>query len=260
MKVVAVVSAKGGVGKTTVTANLATAMQREGLQPVLTLDLDPQNALALHFGSDPAALDGLSRASLAGTPWGSAVLPSRSGVYVLPYGVVNEGDRKAFEHHLEAHPHWLVEQMRALELPPDAVVFIDTPPGPSVYMQQALQAAHVVVVVTLADAASYASLPLMERLARTYCEGRPDFSELLHVLNQVDGARQLSKDIMQILQDRVGEQLVGVIHEDEAVREALAYDQSVLDYDPHGKAADDLRRCAQRIVQRLSRVHPEGLR
>ncbi|MGZ7236532.1 ParA family protein, partial [Streptococcus pyogenes] len=45
VKRIAVVSAKGGVGKTTVTANLATALALQGAAPVAAFDLDPQNAL-----------------------------------------------------------------------------------------------------------------------------------------------------------------------------------------------------------------------
>lgn len=251
MKVIAIVSAKGGVGKTTLTANLATALQREGVATLLVVDMDPQNALGLHFGADPRSLAGVSRASLADEDWGSVCVQSPSGVHVLPYGVVNESDRVAFERHLDAHPNWLGQQLQGLELPEDAVVLIDTPPGPSVYMQQALSAAQVVVVVSLPDAASYAALALMQRLVHTYCTPRPDFSETLYVLNQVDGARQLSKDITRVMQDNLGERLVGVVHEDQAVREALAYDQSVLEYDPQGQAADDLRKCARVLAQRL---------
>ncbi|WP_426305678.1 cellulose biosynthesis protein BcsQ [Acidovorax facilis] len=251
MKVIAIVSAKGGVGKTTLTANLATALQREGVATLLVVDIDPQNALGLHFGADPRSLAGVSRASLAGEDWDTVCVQSPSGVHVLPYGVVNESDRVAFERLLDAHPNWLVQQLQGLALPEDAVVLIDTPPGPSVYMQQALSAAQVVVVVSLPDAASYAALALMQRLVHTYCTPRPDFSETLYVLNQADGARQLSKDITRVMQDNLGERLVGVVHEDQAVREALAYDQSVLEYDPQGQAADDLRKCARVLAQRL---------
>jgi cellulose synthase operon protein YhjQ len=179
---------------------------------------------------------------------------------VLPYGVVNEADRVAFERHLEAHPDWLAQQLHSLELPPDALVLIDTPPGPSAYMQQALTVAQVVVVVNLPDAASYAALALMQRLVHTYCTPRPDFAETLHVLNQADGARQLSKDITRVMQDSLGDRLIGVIHEDQAVREALAYDQSVLEYDTHGQAADDLRKCALVLAQRLGLPLPGGAR
>ena len=112
MKVISVVSAKGGVGKTTLTANLATALHRLGVPTVLVVDLDPQNALGLHFGADPGALAGVSRASLSGDSWGSVCQQSPSGVHVLPYGVVNEADRVAFERHLEAHPDWLAQQLQ----------------------------------------------------------------------------------------------------------------------------------------------------
>ena len=251
MKVIAVVSAKGGVGKTTLTANLATALQHQGVATVCVLDTDAQNALALHFGGDPQAIAGVSRATLAGQDWASVCVRGASGVFVLPYGLVNEADRVAFERHLDAHPGWVAQQLHNLHLPADAVVLIDTPPGPSVYMQQALTAAHAVVVVSLPDAASYAALALMQRLVQAYCVPRPDFVAAFYVLNQVNGARQLSKDITRVMQDSLGEQLLGVIHEDEAVREALAYDRSVLEYDPHGQAADDLRRCAGALVQRL---------
>ena len=100
----------------------------------------------------------------------------------------------------------------------------------------------------------------MQRLVHTYCTSRPDFAETLHVLNQANGARQLSKDITRVMQDSLGDRLIGVIHEDQAVREALAYDQSVLEYDTHGQAADDLRKCALVLAQRLGLPLPGGAR
>jgi Flp pilus assembly CpaE family ATPase len=49
MPLICVCSPKGGVGKTTLTANLAYALARSGSK-VLALDFDVQNALRLHFG------------------------------------------------------------------------------------------------------------------------------------------------------------------------------------------------------------------
>ncbi|KJE21241.1 ATPase involved in chromosome partitioning [Frankia torreyi] len=48
MRVVTVVNYKGGVGKTTVTANLGAQLAREG-RKVLLIDLDPQSSLTLSF-------------------------------------------------------------------------------------------------------------------------------------------------------------------------------------------------------------------
>lgn len=251
MKIIAVVSAKGGVGKTTVTANLSTAL-RQGGRKVLVVDLDPQNALHLHFGGDPQRITGTSRATLAGQDWHAAGFTSSTGVVVLPYGAVNEDDRQAFERHLDQHPDWLPRNLHALGLGPEDVVLVDTPPGPSIYMRTALSAAHLTVIVTLPDAASYATLPMMEGLVQTYCVPRPDFINHVFAVNQVDNSRLLARDVLQVMRADFGNRVVGVIHQDQSVSEALAFNQSVLDYDPRCQATQDYLACARNIETALS--------
>ena len=53
MRRVAVINQKGGVGKTTTTANLGAAVAAAGSR-VLLIDLDPQAHLTLHFGNELA--------------------------------------------------------------------------------------------------------------------------------------------------------------------------------------------------------------
>lgn len=255
MKIIAVFSAKGGVGKTTVTANLSTALSQEG-HKVLALDLDPQNALHLHFGGDPQRIEGISRATLAGDDWRNACILSPAGVAVMPYGAVNEQDRRAFESLLENQPGWLLERLAALNLGKDDLVVVDTPPGPSVYMQTALTAANLAIAVMLPDAASYATLPMMENLVQTYCTPRPDFLGLGFVLNQVDNSRLLARDVSQVMRTDFGERIVGSIHHDQSVCEALAFNQSVLEYDPRCQATQDYLACARSIAEALTTFRP----
>lgn len=254
MKILTIASAKGGVGKTTVTESLAVALVRQTGRTVLAVDLDPQNALALHLGLDPHELRGLSRASLAGAHWRDACFERQPGLYVLPFGVVTEQDRTQLEARIGAQPGWLASHLASLELPDDAIVLLDTPPGPTVYGQQALAVAHWVVVVMLADAGSYATLPLMQRLVQTYCAPRADFVEALYLLNQVNSARPLSRDILRVLQDAVGPGFLGVIHSDEAVAEALALGTSVLDHGPQSLARHDILKAATALAARMQAV------
>lgn len=250
MKIISVVSAKGGVGKTTVTATLSHALVRHGVR-VLVVDLDPQNALALHFGIHPNEQRGLSRATLAQQSWRSVVMQSAGGAFIVPYGIVNEDDRSRFERLVESRSDWLTTHIQSLGLPEDTLVLIDTPPGPSVYMKQALSLAHLVLVVTLSDAASYATLPMMQRLVQTYCLNRRDFQECLYLINQIDKGLQLSKDVTHLMVDNFGDRVVGLVHRDQSVCEALAQDRSVIDYEPGSQATADLCQAAERIHQRL---------
>ncbi|WER47319.1 cellulose biosynthesis protein BcsQ [Cupriavidus sp. WKF15] len=249
MKIVAVVSAKGGVGKTTLSANLADALAQTG-QRVLAIDLDPQNMLRLHFGMPVQDVTGHARATLAGESWITSIWARRRAL-VMPFGGLNDADLAVFEQHLATHPNWLKRQLDQLGLSENDIVIIDTPPGPSCYMRQALSCAHVCLVMTLADPASYAALPLMENLIRTYCERRPDYLGQALVINQVDMARQLSKDVVQVLRDQLGEGAIGVIHEDQAVPEALANDRTIVDHSPRSQAGEDIRRCASWLQQHL---------
>ncbi len=254
MVVISVVSAKGGVGKTTLSACLAM-----GLAPgrdVLAVDLDPQNALRLHLGVNASEIDGAGRATLEERNWQSAIYRGGKGrPSVLPYGNINETDRDALEAHLSNHPDWLSTGLQGLGLGPQSVVVIDTPPGPSLYQQQALRAANFTLVVVHADAASYATIPAMETILDRYCVGREGFAGSAYLLNSVSAASALSRDVVRVVRSGLGERVVPVvIHQDEAVREALAFDQPVLHYAPHGEASRDIQQVVRWFEQNLSAV------
>ena len=251
MKTIAVISAKGGVGKTTISANMGAALARMG-HPVVTVDLDPQNALRLHADSAQGGLDGLARATLSCRPWDDARLVGKDGLDVLPHGHLPETDRQRLENLLRDEPSLLAQRLRDMHLAAGAIVLIDTPPGPSVYTRQAIAAADLVLAVTLADAASYAALPATASMIEAYGGKKEDGeTPCVYAINQVDQSRRLAKDVMQVMRQSLGTRTVGVIHDDESVREALACHMNVLDYDPHGRAARDLRQCAQHVLTRL---------
>ncbi|WP_322004249.1 cellulose biosynthesis protein BcsQ [Paraburkholderia tropica] len=241
MKVVSVVSAKGGVGKTTVAANLASVLAAQG-RHVVAVDLDPQNSLRLYFGVPLDSVDGLSRAALTGAPWQSAMVDGSDGVVVLAFGALIEEEQHLFERHLDENPQWLLRGLESLRLDEPDIVVIDTPPGSSAYTRAALTAAHFAVNVVLADAASYAAIPQMQRMIDAYAAPRPEFRGEGYVVNQVDQSRQLNKDVLRVLRDMLGDHMFpGVVHDDEGVSESLACNTTVVRYDPLCQAAADMR-------------------
>lgn len=256
MKIVSVVSPKGGVGKTTVTVNLGVALQRAGHQ-VLLVDMDPQSALRFHLGVDLSVPDGLATAALSHQPWRDVCLSTEAGVALLPFGYIEDGARELLEAEMQHGGDWLRTRLAQMGLQDDAVVLLDTPPGASVYMRHALQACHAAVVVTLADAASYATLPSMEHMLEQYCEHRADFDTAGYLVNQFDAANQLAQDVTGLMRQNFGRAVIGVVHKDAAVSEAIACRRSVLDYAPHSQATNDFLECAQWLNGRLAAIQPE---
>lgn len=256
MTIIAIASAKGGVGKTTISANLGMALARAG-RPVLLIDLDPQDSLRLHFTAAAPGEQGLARAACDGTDWRASLIDIGGGCQVLPYGRINELGRESFEGLLRLQPQLLRQGIASLRLPKDTVVILDTPPGPSVYLSQALSSCSTAVVALLSDAASYATLPMMHGLLQRYCFGRSDFGDHAYLINQVDNARQLNADVAHVMRVQFGSRALPLVHQDQAIPEALACNQFVGDYDPTSRATKDLAAMAEQLVRRL---HPETAR
>lgn len=254
MSVIGIVSMKGGVGKTSVSANLAAATARVlGVGRVSAIDLDPQNALHWHLGVDGRSQPGVASLAIHGENWVAAVQPSAYDVQCLPYGEVSEPEREAFEDLLANDPDFLARAIQSAGLSEDAVVFIDTPPGPSPYLKQVFQCADIVIMVILADAGSYATIPAMEGWVEDMAAHNPQLLTF-YLVNQVDRSEILSRDVHDLLAHHLQGRIAPIgIHADETMREALAFQQPAMAYDPHGQASHDLARLANWLLDTLSR-------
>lgn len=251
MKSIGVISMKGGVGKTTITANLASDLARLQPGPVGVIDLDPQNGLAWHFTGDAAGLAGVCEAAVARGSLGQG-WDTESGVVLFPYGRADEGERLRFEGMLESSPHWLAQQLRALE--PrfrGGVVVVDTPPGHGVYLQQALAACDQLLMVALPDMASLATIADMESVLEPVMAHRPHV--VTHYLfNQVEPGQPIDNEVITLMANRFGPRVIPLrIHRDESVAEALACHTSVNAYDPGSQGRHDMQSLAQHMLELL---------
>ncbi|NCS60927.1 MAG: cellulose synthase operon protein YhjQ [Comamonadaceae bacterium CG_4_9_14_0_8_um_filter_57_21] len=237
MQVIAFISGKGGVGKSTLAANIAVALaQRQ--KKVLLIDLDPQNSQRLHLGLEPDEIAGLVREGITS----SAIFESPFGVGFIPFGRVSETELEEFEAQLKQHPNWVAEGIESLSDSRFDFVILDTPPGPGVFLKQALQIAQRALVVLLADAASFATVEKIKTLVEDYTSGRTEFIGLNFLINQMPTSSKLGHQVRLALCTSQSKQVIPVsIHKDPRVAHALAFERPVLQYDPSCKASLDIQ-------------------
>ena len=121
-----------------------------------------------------------------------------------------EATRLGFEQQLANDPLWLRRQLQHATLPKGSTILIDTPPGPTVYLQQAYHAASAALAVILSDAASYATLPAMNTWISSTRNAAGAALQTWYVLNQVDPTDPLSHDVCDLLTNQLGSMLAPI--------------------------------------------------
>ncbi|MBO1081096.1 cellulose biosynthesis protein BcsQ [Roseomonas haemaphysalidis] len=248
MPLICFASPKGGVGKTTLSANVADLLRQSG-RTALALDLDPQNALRLHFGVPPGDLGGFNGQLPRRPDWRAALRQAASGTLLLPHGAVELRD--ALEHNaaLERDPGLLATPLREMLADPRVVVVADMPPGPSQALAILMPMAALVVTVLQSEAISAAMLGEIEagRFLGNGTMAALFAGRLQFVLNGVDLDSRLSRNAAEAVARHLGPRLLGAVSRDEAVGEALAAQRLVHEMAPDSRAAADLRQVARAI-------------
>ncbi|MBS0849219.1 cellulose biosynthesis protein BcsQ [Citrobacter sp. JGM124] len=246
MPLICVCSPKGGVGKTTLTANLAYALSRAG-NKVLALDFDVQNALRLHFGVPLSETRGFVAKATEVQDWSQSVLTVGTNLFVLPYGEASETQSELFTEALKQDKHFLARGLNTLLNYPGLIIIADFPPGPSPALKAISPMADLHLVVLQADSASLSMLPYVEN-QRLTGDVLNQKSGHYFILNQTDSRRQVSRDVASFVEQHLGDQLLGMVHRDESAVEANASQQSIFDFNPSSAAAFDIELIAKKVV------------
>lgn len=144
MRRLAVINQKGGVGKTTTTANLGAALARAGRR-VLLIDLDPQAHLTLHFGVElPEGRNNLYDVMVNGVSAQDVLIRTEGGVSILP-GDIDLAGVEARLINVPGREMILRESLAGLTDSFD-VALIDCPPALGVLTINALVAATEVII------------------------------------------------------------------------------------------------------------------
>jgi chromosome partitioning protein len=248
MATIAVLSQKGGTGKTTAVRTLTDILRRIGLR-VLAVDLDPQANLSDYLDVDPDAEPTIGdvlagRATPADAVHGG-IIPANLG---LAEAELMLGGKMGRE---------LTLKKALRELAPDYdVVLIDCPPALGLLTVNALVASEYAL---LSAEAQYFALQGVEQALEVIELARdslnPELQWLGVVLNIADMRTRHSREAFDSLREHFGEKLL-----DTTIRASIAYAESaeravsILDYRPD--LAADYLNVADELLRRLGMEGP----
>jgi flagellar biosynthesis protein FlhG len=252
VRVIAVASGKGGVGKTNLTANLAVALARRGLRVwVLDADLGLAN-MDVVYGVRPAhtlehVLRGEKRLRdiVAEGPAGVRLVPAASGVAALT----------ALTPAQQLH---VLDEVDALDGELD-VLLIDVAPGISSNVLYFAAAATETLVVTTPEPTAIAdAYALIKVLATRW--GRHDFPVLVNMAETAADAAAAYERLASVAQRFLAVRLesLGWVPRDEAMARAVRAQMPVVFAEPTTPAARAIVGVADRLAGAAARPQTTG--
>ena len=247
---IAVLSQKGGTGKTTTVRTLTDVLSRVGLD-VLAVDLDPQGNLSDYFDvpadADPTIADVLAGRVKAVDAIHGGVIPANLG---LAEAEVVLGGKMGREMTLR-------RALRDVGRRHD-VVLIDCPPALGLLTVNAVVAADYALISTEAQYFSLQGVEQALEIIELAKENlHPDLEWLGVVLNIADLRTIHSREALTQLRERFGERVF-----DSVVRQSIRYAESaergvsIIDY--RAELGDDYLALAAEVLERIGLSEERG--
>lgn len=253
-QILAVVSQKGGVGKTTTVVNLGAAFARRGLK-TLVVDVDPQGSVRYGVG----LRRGHATHGFADYLWGKRSLRDVILSTALPWlrvmlvgSVTEQGDHVAYAARI-AESEILPEMLAAASQRCDVVV-VDTPPGLGAITVRALTSSNRVIVPLQAEPLVLQTTPQVFRGIQDVLQRHPNLTFDGLLLTMYEQGNAVCERTVQYVRRHVPTNLVFdlMIPRSPAVSDAFAAGQPVVLRTPADPAAQAYVNLATLLAERFA--------
>ena len=253
MRIVACVNQKGGVGKTTICANLAYALAAKG-NKVLVLDMDPQGHLGQSFGffqNKRPGMDGL----LSGQKSFDDVITTLSDqLSFVPSG---PGLQKMESTPMGKGRGLILKKSVEQQISDYDFILLDCPPSSGFLVVNALAVASELLIPVTPDYFGMSGLSMLLSTIQNFERVLGKYKNRWFVVSRMQ-KRRLSKDVLGKLEYYFGNELVPIhIAERAVMAECPSYGKPVLAYAPNSSSSKEFEALARHILKQEDKLDDE---
>lgn len=251
-KVIALAQQKGGVGKTTTTINLGSALVELGHR-VLLIDLDPQGALSAGLGVEPLELKATIYDVLRSnkTKASDVLLETQTGCHLIPSNI----DLAASELELvsEAGRERVLKEKISSILDQYDYVLIDCPPSLSLLTLNALSTAKGIIIPVQTQYFALRGIDLLfNTIEKVKTRLNPELSVTGILPTLYQNKTLHAKEIIEDLSSSYGELMFSTpIPMTIKLADSVMAGQSILQFMPKSLAAEAYRKLAKEVEDRV---------
>ncbi len=250
-RVISVLNQKGGVGKTTITTNLAHGLAVKGFK-VLAIDLDPQAQLTTSLGILKEKNKLLEKSLLDDAPLSSITVQARNNLNIIPasHGLsdIDKLTSNGAENGL------LLKKKLTEEIEKYDFILIDCPPSSGLLIMNAILASNEIITPMTGD---YLGLQGLAYLIRTLKKFETILERKLTqwvVLSRFQAKRRLSQEVKSRLKQYFPNKILKTdISESVVLAECPGFGKTVFEYRPSSKSAEEYRSLVDDLL--LERTH-----
>lgn len=233
MRVITICNQRGGIGKSTTAAALAQAACYRGFK-CLAIDTDPQGHLSFFTGADTNTAGAFDL--LEGKPAAEIIQATAAGLDVIPANwslltvTTGAGSARRLRNAIEP-----IKERYDL-------IFIDTPATAGELQNNALMASTDLIIPLQADITGAKCLYLITDAAKQIQRANPALQITGYILTSAGGRSTLARQLAEQIQQRaaaINVPCLGAIRKAVAIQEAQAMQQSLFEYAPKSKPAED---------------------